>query len=227
MRPELQLAMRKAIELGPGHCPPDLFAGAIPQIVSGLKMHSATIAQARRKALEDSFPRTLKFIGAEAFDALAARYIGQERVLRLPLDSLGGGFPAMLDGPARYLARIEWAWLESYCAAEAQPLDLASLVDLSPHRIVALPVRLHPAARLVASGPGRGTVTFDGAKLGAPGALITRPGPDVQIAQATAPAVKLVRRLKSARSLGDLLGTDADAVAFLVERGALTCAGEN
>jgi hypothetical protein len=47
------------------------------------------------------------------------------------------------------LAQVEWAWLESYHAAEAVPITLGDLAVLDEATLLALCIAVHPAARLV------------------------------------------------------------------------------
>ena len=54
-----------------------------------------------------------------------------------------------LNASAVELASIEWAWLDSYHSAEATPLSLSDLADLDEASLLALPVALHPSARLI------------------------------------------------------------------------------
>ena len=54
-----------------------------------------------------------------------------------------------LNGSAVEIANIEWAWLESYHAAEAVPLSLTDLAELDEASLLALPIALHPSARFV------------------------------------------------------------------------------
>ena len=49
------------------------------------------------------------------------------------------------------LARLEFAWLEAYHAAEAQPLPLAAIAALTAEQLVAARLRLHPSVRLLRS----------------------------------------------------------------------------
>src|SRR3546814_11572635 len=70
---------------------------------------------------------------------------------RRSLSDIGAGFADWLADPrAADLARVEWAWLESYHAADAPALVLAELLGLSEADLPGLPVRRHPAASVVA-----------------------------------------------------------------------------
>lgn len=224
MRPDLHIAMHRALELGPDHCPPDLFAGPVSAIVSGLKAHSATIFMARHSALCDSFPRTRRAIGAEAFDAAAGRFLERSEVLSRPLDHIGTDFPDMLDGAPAELARVELAWLESYRSPDQPALRLADLAGMTASEVASISCRAHPAARTLALAPGV-EIAFDGLVLGG-FVLVTRPESDVEVTASGAGAAAMLESLGAAKRLGDLLEIDADCASLLVTSGALAFAEE-
>lgn len=225
MRHDAHAAVHRTLMYGPGHCPPDLFAGTVPSIICGLKVHSATIWDARRSALADTFPRTRHLLGNRAFDSLADIHLGDERVLSRPLSAIGYGFPELLSGAARGLARLEWAWLESYGAHDAPAVMLDDLAGLTAPAAVAVKVALHPAARLVAGLIASPPVHFDEAAIRTSAVLITRPEEDVQLTEASSAVAELVHLLQVPRTLGDLLERDADGATLLLREGALTYAG--
>src|SRR3546814_7611993 len=47
------------------------------------------------------------------------------------------------------MARVEWAWLESYHAADASALALADLAGLDEAELLGLAIRRHPATNVV------------------------------------------------------------------------------
>lgn len=210
--------------LGPHYCSPDLFSGRIPAIVSALKVHSATIADGRRSALDSTFPRTRKLLGEREFDTLAELHLKREAVLSRPLSLIGYGFPALLTGTARDLARIEWAWLESYGAPDAPAFMLGDLATLTAQAAVALRVRVHPATRIVAGLSEFAPIAFDWAVLQAGAIVVTRPELDVLLSEADTAIVDLVDFLEVPRTLGELLERDADSTSSLLRNGALAIA---
>lgn len=224
MQPDDHIAMRRALELGPDYCPPDLFAGTVPAIVSALMIHSATIADGRRSALAETYPRIRQLVGDREFDSLAERHFEDEAVLSRPLSLIGDGFPELLTGAARDLARIEWAWLESYGAAHAPALTLGDLAGMTAPAAVALKVALHPAARLVTGLNGSPPVRFDEVAIGTGAVLITRPEEDVRITEASSALAELVHLLQAPRTLGEMLELDAEAATVLLRNDALTLA---
>lgn len=219
MQPDAQLGMRAALALGPGHCPPDLFAGPVPAIVRGLKAHANTINHARHVALEDTFPRTRAQMGAEAFHEAAERHLADPVVVRLPLLHIGTGFARLLTGPERDLARVEWAWLESHGSAEAQPFDLAAIAGLDADAVASAVATRHPATRLV---PLECPADFqwDAVRAG-PLVLITRPVTEVTVTCVDEAVSDLIGLVDRPRSLGELLEHDPAATTVVITTGAI------
>lgn len=216
MRPDAQLAMQATLAFGPGHCPPDLFAGSVAAIVRGLRAHANTISHARHMALEETFPKLRDAIGAEAFHCAAERHLDDPVVLSRTLDQLGEGFERYLDqAQARDLARIEWAWLQAYHAPDANALTLAAIGALTPEVLVAIKAASHPAARLVVHEADGGAT------------LVTRPEAKVLLAPLDPAAAALFAKLDCPRPLGTLLAdADAAAVLAMISAGALTASGD-
>lgn len=135
---------------GPDRLDPALFAGPPDRILLGLKAHANTISHARIVALEETFPFTRQHLGDTAFNAIARNFVERAAARANDANRIGLGFPDCLSDPAtRELAQIEWAWLESYHAAEAVPLTLGDLAALDESALLALPVAPHPSARTV------------------------------------------------------------------------------
>lgn len=126
---------------------------------AGLEVHRRNVAANFHDALAAAYPVVRRLVG-EAFFAEAAR----RHALATPsrdadLHAFGGGFGAFLAAyrPARTLAwlpgvaRLEWAVHECAHAADAEALAFERLAALPPDAHPGLRLRLHPAARLVAS----------------------------------------------------------------------------
>lgn len=219
---DAQAAMRAALAHGPGHCPPDLFAGPVDRILLGLKAHANTIAHARHVALEETFPRTRALLGAERFHALADTYLERGPTVAAPLADIGIGFPALLAGPARDLARLEWAWLLAHGAADAPAFDLAAVAQRRADAVASALVARHPAAcTLRLRHPG---LAFDGVTLDSARVLVTRPALVVAVTAVSRAASRLLASLDQPVALGDLLETDAPGATELVTHGALALA---
>lgn len=140
----------ETINDGPAMLAPDLFDGPMDRILLGLAAHANTINHARLIALEDTFPRTRAVLGVAPFNALCSIYIETDEARTHDINSIGSGFIGYLGrADLAELAQIEWAWLQSFHAAEAAPLTLADLDGMDEAALLALPVKMHPAARLV------------------------------------------------------------------------------
>lgn len=222
MQPEPLAAFHQALRLGPGYCPPDLFGGSVAAVVRGLKVHANNIAHARHVALEETYPRLLEAMGAEAFHQAAARFLAQPLVLDRSLDDLGRGFEQILDHPAqRDLARAEWLWLEAFGAPEASAITLAELASFAPERLLAASFQLHPAARWT---PLEQPTSFgwDGSEGEGEILLVTRPAAELHVRRIPAEAAEPLGLLSRPRAAGDLLAAHSVTLIKLVEAGAIT-----
>lgn len=82
-------------------------------------------------ALSETFPRTARWVGEEAFEAAAAHHLIHNPPADWTLDTAGRGFEATLadlfgnDPEVAELAWLEWAMHLAYVAADTVPLDLA------------------------------------------------------------------------------------------------------
>ena len=147
------------LQKGPDHFPDDLFAENRARALLGLKAHANTISHARLVALEQAYPKLHEHLGHEAFHGLSREYVEQEHILVCDINGIAADFAAFLAGrgcdPSTVdLAKIEWAWLESYRSAEAEPVALTDIAALAEVELLALPVTPHPALRLVSlTGP--------------------------------------------------------------------------
>ncbi|MGF1528196.1 MAG: DUF2063 domain-containing protein [Candidatus Competibacterales bacterium] len=111
------------------------------------------------EALGATFPAVKALVGEAFFGAVAKLYIAEEPPRSPLLMRYGQGFGAFLDRfpPAQtvpYLgdvARLEWSYLQSYHAADAEPLTLDALAGLDPNELPHLGFRLHPSLALLTS----------------------------------------------------------------------------
>lgn len=133
---------------GPDRLDPTLFAGPDDRVLLGLRAHANTISHARIVALEETFPLTRQHMGNVPFNILARDFVETDAARASDANRIGLGFPDYLrETAAIELAQIEWAWLESYHAAEAVPLTLADLGDLDEATLLALRISPHPSVR--------------------------------------------------------------------------------
>jgi hypothetical protein len=138
------------INEGPDSLDPKLFCGRPDRILLGLKAHANTISHARIVALEQTFPRTREYLGEATFNAIARDFIETDTAKACDANWIGSGFPDYLENASSIeLAQIEWAWLESYHAAEAVALTLADLGGMDEAMLLAFQIAPHPSVRLV------------------------------------------------------------------------------
>jgi hypothetical protein len=109
--------------------------------------------------LEAAFPVVRRLVGAEFFKAAAQVYIDREPPRSPVLLLYGQAFGAFLDGfaPAAgvpYLgdvARLEWARIAAYHAADAEPLSVTRLASVPEASLPGLRFALHPSLQLLRS----------------------------------------------------------------------------
>ena len=223
-----QAAIAATLLRGPAHLPPNLFAGGEAAVLRGLRVHANTISHARLVALEETFPRTRAYLGDEEFNRLSCRFVEEGGAGRRPLNDIGETFAERLADPrAADLARVEWAWLESYHAADALALALADLLALGEAGLLSLPVRLHPATRVVVLSSDAAPLTDPAFASDTRALLVTRPDAEVRlfaIEQAAAAAIGMAQEIAH---IGNLIAHLAEqhpdggaAIAALIEAGA-------
>ncbi len=221
---------------GPDRLDPALFAGPPDRILLGLKAHANTISHARIVALEETFPLTRQHLGDAAVNALACEFVETDAARASDANRIGLGFPVCMSDPAtKELAQIEWAWLESYHAAEAAPLALGDLASLDEAALLALPIAPHPSARTVTVSAPIASALQE--LSGQQPAAILCVRPDAAVRLVPLDAIQLAVFAASAQksaSLGNLLtvaleqaGEQAplEPILHLVGAGALTKAG--
>jgi hypothetical protein len=221
MRPESFTAFHRALQFGPGQCPSDLFAGTVPAIVRGLKVHANNIAHARHVALEETYPRLVRELGREAFHAAAETFLDDAQVLDRSLDAIGFGFESVLNDPVqRDVARAEWAWLESFHAVEANPFANDELAIMQPERLLEAVLTVHPAAQCIAlEYPQK--FKWDTAVPGSSDhLLLTRPHAEVRLRRIEAVQAELLDEI-DAKPTADLLTNDLPSLIMLVSAGAI------
>jgi hypothetical protein len=233
---DAQINFVDTINDGPDRLDPTLFAGLPDRILLGLKAHANTISHARIVALEETFPLTRQHLGDTAFNAIARDFVETNTARASDANRIGLGFPDHLSDPAtRELAQIEWAWLESYHAAEAVPLTLGDLAALEEAALLALPVAPHPSARTVTISAPIASALQELAGQQPAAILCVRPEAEVRLVPLD--AVQLAVFAASAQknaSLGNLLavaleqaGEQArlEPILHLIGAGALIKAG--
>jgi hypothetical protein len=106
-----------------------------------------------QQVLEGAYPALLHYIGKQAFDAAALRYIAAHPSRHFNLERYPVGFAACLtqcDQPARELAQLESAIAEVYLTEESPPLTAAWCACQTPETLADTVFTLRTAARLLA-----------------------------------------------------------------------------
>lgn len=197
-------------------------------------------------AIKDAYPVVAQIVGDEFFSAMASGYVTGHPPANPVMLTYGSGFPEFIEGfsPAAGLpylpgvARIEWAWIEAYHAAEAAPIDTRLLATQEPSQVR---VEFHPSARIVQSDfpvltiwkmhTPEGIVHPVRLDSGGEDVLIVRPDGRVDVHLLPAGTARLVEALRagepllSAVSEAALAREDFDlaaALTLLLESGAIT-----
>jgi Putative DNA-binding domain len=139
---------------GPDALAPDMFAGPIDRVLLGLQAHANTISYARLITLEDSFPLTREALGEQVFNRICRDYCASDPARCADNNNIGAGWPDFLSTQSVAtniidLARIEWAYLQSYHAPDAAALSAADLAAMDPAELPAQSIGLHPSLRWV------------------------------------------------------------------------------
>lgn len=124
-----------------------------------LRVYRNNVRTTLTGALGDIHPVVRRLVGEEFFGYAAEHYLRLHPPASANLHEFGSRFAAFLESfaPAATLiylpdvARLEWAWHESFHAPDAQALSLSALAQVSPDDLPRLRFRLHPSARLLAS----------------------------------------------------------------------------
>jgi hypothetical protein len=201
-------------------------------------------------ALAETYPVVQELVGTDFFRAMAAVFVRQAPPRSRILARYGQGFAAFIEQfePARgvpYLpdmARLEFARVRAYHAADAEPVTHAALglALASPERIAELRLVCHPSLSVIdsrfavvslwAAHQGEGDLTT--LDPGQPqDAFVLRAGLDVLVLHAPAGGAAFVRALLQGRCFGDAAGAaaacapafdPATVLSLLTYHGALT-----
>lgn len=209
--------MMAALDHGPAHLPEDLFLGSPERVLAGMKIHANTISHARLVALEETFPRTRDRLGHDRFNAHSRLFLLQPGVTAQALADIGAGLDAFLMAAgeshgAADLARFEWLWLQSYHAADADPLILSELAGLAPETLLEQMLACHPAAVAARFAP----LVHDVIGAEVPGLaeaaaiLITRPEAEVLVTPASDLMCQIFALAGNPCAIGNLLALGSE-----------------
>jgi hypothetical protein len=122
----------------------------------GLAVYRNTWLKGGIDALEANFPAVARLVGSEWFRAAAREFAEQNPPTTGALHAYGWGFDEWLAAfpPAAALpylpavAGLDWLWLQSFFAADAEAVSAAGLGRLDAQDLELTAARLHPAVRL-------------------------------------------------------------------------------
>lgn len=123
------------------------------------QVYRNTVASTLTEALAATFPAVVRLLGDEFFAAAAGAYAAAEKPVSPLLFRYGTTFPdflGRLDSLAAYpyvpdVARLDFAWLAAYHAADADPLTAEALARIPPEQLADTCLALHPTTRIVIS----------------------------------------------------------------------------
>jgi len=190
--------------------------------VQHLQIYRNNVFAKLTDALGACYPVVQKLVGEGFFGFLADAYIRRHPPRSGDVHDFGSALPEFVAAfePARSLAylpdvaRLEWAWHESYHAADAAPLVPETLGAVSPEVYACIVFHLHPSARLLQSAfpclriwqvnqpgfDGEPTVNLD---AGAEQLLVIRHGVDVVIGALGAGEYAMLRAFADGKNLGE------------------------
>jgi hypothetical protein len=228
------------INEGPDTLDPLLFAGPTDRILLGLKAHANTISHARLVALEETFPLSRQEMGAVSFNRLSRAFVETADARASDSNHLGHKFAAFLhehlaETAIVELAAIEWAWLESYHAADATALKVADLAGLDETALLGLPVRMSPSAQVVITSVPLASALGELADESPNAMLIVRPDAEVRLVPLDASQSALLGLAAQENcTLGNLMALaleqsgeqdPLEPILFLIGAGALVKTG--
>ncbi|MEM7620239.1 MAG: DNA-binding domain-containing protein [Pseudomonadota bacterium] len=111
------------------------------------------------EVLADTFPVVQQLVGEAFFKAMANIFVSQHLPSSPVLLHYGETFPDFVRDfePAKSspflpdVARLEWAWCQSYHAKDSQPLSLEAIAALSEDQLGEVTFHFHPSFWLIQS----------------------------------------------------------------------------
>lgn len=143
------------------------------------------------EALAATFAATARIVGEAFFRTMAHAFVAAHPPHSPVLLEYGAEFPAFVDGfeaasELAYLsdvARIEWAWMCAYHAADVCPLDATALGARDDEEIASLRFTLHPSLALIRSAHPAATIWRMNTDGGEPGPIESWDGESILVAR--------------------------------------------
>ena len=136
------------------------FVSADPdRTAAAISIYRNNVRAALSRALKETYPVVEKLVGAEFFKAIAREYFSAGAPNSPMIVEYARNFPTFIDNfpPAATLsylgdiARLEWAWLEAYRAADTQPLSAEEIAAAGGDDPSALRLQFHPSFQILSS----------------------------------------------------------------------------
>jgi len=103
-----------------------------------------------RDTLRDDFPKVVKAVGDEAFDALVATYLRVHPSTHYSMGQLGHGFAQSLEDPAlASIASLEWARGQAFIAPDGPVLEPSRLALINEQTFAQMSLAPTASLRLV------------------------------------------------------------------------------
>jgi hypothetical protein len=123
---------------------------------AGFTVHHNNVRTSLTAALATAFPALKRTVGETRFNEVAGRFVVAAPPCAPQLSAYGAEFPAFLAGQdvppyAGDVARLEWARVESYFAADAPALDIHRLLSAQASDMDRVTFTPHPATRWITS----------------------------------------------------------------------------
>lgn len=204
----------------PGYAAPaDVIARPGKGVARRYNVYRNNVTVSLIEALAAIYPAVQHITGVEFFRAMARFHVRATPPTSPLLFEYGRDFPVFIasyeyarDMPwLADTARIERSWLDAYHAADATPLDAASLTAVHPASLAELRFTPHPAARVLRS-PYPSVSIFTMNKSDGPvtplrssdaeDALITRPAHDVIVTRLPSGGAVFLESLLAGAPLG-------------------------
>ncbi|QIG53835.1 DUF2063 domain-containing protein [Altererythrobacter sp. BO-6] len=191
---------------------------------AGIAVYRGNYRAGLVEALKNSFERTARWVGDDAFQRAAAHHIITHPPHSWTLDDVGAGFDGTCaelfanDPEVEELAWLEWAMLEAFTAANVEPLDAARFASLTAGfgdaEWAGLRIRFLPGAaarevrhdlRAIWNVLGEDVLEYPDAALDAPASvLVWREGERSTFMMGSAEEARAFAALDAGMAYGDL-----------------------
>ncbi len=124
-----------------------------------VRVYRVNVINSLTDVLAAAFPVVQRIVGARFFRAMAKTFIEAHPPREPMLYRYGGALPEFLDtyDPAKdvpyvaAVARLEWARVQAYFAADAEPLDAQRLAAVEPEALEGVTFAVHPAVHVISA----------------------------------------------------------------------------